>query len=394
MMNKLDRSLKGVSRVKISGVFPETVLNACAMEAIEIWDMESPEEYTLSFSLPETELEMLRTIAARCMCNMDILETQGGSERRRFVKRHVWLMAFCGLILSLLMLSSLFIWDIKIYGCKELSRGEILRALAECGVDCGTYWPGIKNDLVRSEMMLRLPKLAWMSVNVNGSRAAVLVVERVEKPEIYSESQGADIVSKGAGIIRRVSVLNGKSLAEIGDSVLKGEPLVSGRLESLSREPRLVRARGEIIADTWYDISSVSPAQMDMKTDRGAARRRFALQIGGKRINLYFGGRKDVDEWEKEVHNYILGIEGVFALPIVLVAEKYIPCERNACPVDDADAMGKRLLESLENSIDGEIISHSLVCGQSDGLNVVTLRAACREDIGSLMEYTSAAAPP
>ena len=377
--------------MRICGVFPETVLNTCAMEAIEIWDIESLEPYSLSFCLTESELEALRNISERCMCTMELLSIEGGSRERRFIKRHLWLLGFCAIALALVLLSSLFIWDIKVYGCEKLSRGQILRALSECGVDYGTYWPGIKNDLVRSEMMLKLPGLAWLSVNVNGSRAAVLVVERIEKPEIYSESEGADIVSSATGIIRRISVLNGKGLVNTGDSVVEGETLISGHLESLSRQPRLVRAQGEAVADTWYDISAVCPSEMEQKTERGIVRHRFAVKMGAKRINLYFGGRKNVDEWEKEVHNYIIGIEGVFALPIALVAEKYIPCERVLSPCADAEAMGRRMLEGLEAKIDGEILSHSVVSGESGGLHIVTLRAACRENIGRLEEYKSAA---
>ena len=69
----------------------------------------------------------------------------------------------------LLLLSSLFIWEINVEGNEKLTTGEILRALEECGVKTGTFWPGLDTDEIRCRMLLRLPELGWMTVNVHGS---------------------------------------------------------------------------------------------------------------------------------------------------------------------------------------------------------------------------------
>ena len=38
---------------------------------------------------------------------------------------------------------------------------------------------------------------------------------------------------------------------------------------------------------TWYEIDSVCPEEMDIKTQNGLVRHRFALVFGKRRINLY-----------------------------------------------------------------------------------------------------------
>lgn len=64
--------------------------------------------------------------------------------------------------------SSLFVWRIDVTGNEALTTGQILRCLDACGVRPGTYWPGLSNDLVRNDMILRLPQLRWLTVNVRG----------------------------------------------------------------------------------------------------------------------------------------------------------------------------------------------------------------------------------
>lgn len=390
MMKKLERTMRGYCRVEVCGAFPETVLNACAMQALELWDMKCEDDHTLRFCVYERDIPALEDIARRCMCDMSVLGTAGGSTRRRFLKNHVWLLVSLLAALGILAASSLFIWDIDVYGCDELSEGEVLRALSDCGVDCGAYWPALSVDMIRADMLTRLPELAWMTVNVSGSRAIVLVEERVEKPEIYIESAGADIVAARTGIIRRLSVLNGTPLVGTGQSVTAGETVISGTMESLSRDARYVRAQGGVTADTWYEFSAVCPAQMQEKTPRAGARRRFALKFGKSRYNFYFSSGNTVDGCDKIIHNYNAGIRGLFALPVTLVVEELRPYRLSGTVPADTAAMGARLEARLTDGLRGVVLSSSVTEGDNGGLAVVTLRAACRENIAQVKEYDPA----
>lgn len=390
MMKKLERTMWGYCRVEVCGAFPETVLNACAMQALELWDMKCEDDHTLRFCVYERDIPALEDIARRCMCDMSVLGTAGGSTRRRFLKNHVWLLVSLLAALGILAASSLFIWDIDVYGCDELSEGEVLRALSDCGVDCGAYWPALSVDMIRADMLTRLPELAWMTVNVSGSRAIVLVEERMEKPEIYIESAGADIVAARTGIIRRLSVLNGTPLVGTGQSVTAGETVISGTMESLSRDARYVRAQGGVTADTWYELSAVCPAQMQEKTPRAGVRRRFALKFGKSRYNFYFSSENTVDGCDKIIHNYNAGIRGLFALPVTLVVEELRPYRLSGAVPADTAAMGARLEARLEDGLRGVVLSSSVTEGDNGGLAVVTLRAACRENIAQVKEYDPA----
>lgn len=388
-MTKLKRRIKGCCRVEVCGAFPESVLNACALSALELWELECADAYTLRFCVYERDVQTLEGIVRRCMCEMKTLGTEGGSLLRAFLRGHMWAFVSGVLVLALLAFSSLFIWDIDVYGCDTLTEGEVLRALSAAGVDCGRCWVGLDVDLVRAEMIAREPRLAWMTVNVSSSRAVVLVSERRGKPEIYVESEGADIVASRAGIVRRISALNGAAAVGTGQSVTAGETLISGGMESLSRDMRFVRAQGEVIADTWYELSAVCPAETRKKTARGVCRRRFAVKLGKERYNFYFYSGNTVDGCDKIVHNYKLGVRGLFALPVTLIMEEYIPYELSGEPTHRADEMGENLTAYLMSHVRGEVKSSSVTASESGGLVIVTLRAACEENIAELREYTS-----
>ncbi len=387
MMEGVVRKISGCCRAEICGAFPENAVNACAANGVMLYQTRRIDDYTLSVWVSEKEYRKLDNIAEKNMCTVEKHETVGGSNLLVFAKKHIAVIMGLAFALALLCLSSLFIWDIDVYGCVELSEGEVLRALSECGVDCGTYWPSISTELVRASMLTRLPELAWMTVNVSSSRAVVLVSERLEKPEIYVESLGADLVARREGIVRHVSVKNGAPTVGIGQSVTAGELLITGGMESATQGVRVVRAQGEVIADTWHELTAVSPIEREKKISHGLKYARYALKLGKNRINFYFNGGNTVDECDKIVHNYKIGVGRLFAMPITFIVEEFIPYNTTPEAVCNYEAMGERLQSSLENCVKGDILSCSLTHGESNGVAVVTLRAACRENIAQLIEY-------
>lgn len=380
-MSKVYERLRGRLRVEIFGAFPESVLNASALAAVPLWDMECVDENTVRLNLYESDREVFDGIVRRCMCEYRLLSTEGGSSDRRALRRRLALLIIAAVTAALLLLSSLFIWEIELRGNSRLSRGQVLRALSECGVDSGAYWPGISADLVRSRMIELLPEIGWMSVNVNSSRAVVLIIERQEKPEIYEEARSADVVAKKTGLIKRLSVLNGKSAVAEGSAVTEGELLVGGRMDSIVGGGRYVRAKASVIADTWYELSAVAPAAQELKSGFRPASSRFALIFGNKRVNLYFSGGNTIDECDKIIHDYKLGAEGLFSLPLRVIREELRRCDREpGCSPDYAE-MERGLSARLEESVDGEILSRSFTRGGDGDLFILTLRARCLEDI-------------
>lgn len=386
-MKMKSKSMHGRIRAEAFGALPESLVNAAAATGLELWNVERKNENTLSFEICESGLDTLRELAGRCYIELSIIHC--AAEKRRVLKKRavfVIMCMFCGMGL---MLSSLFIWKIEIYGAHHISRAAVMRALEDSGIYVGRFWPGIKADEVRSVFMPKLPEVGWMTVNIKGSRAVVLINERLEKPEIYKESAAADLVAEKTGLLRRISVLSGKAEAEAGQAVTAGEKLASGRLESIMGRERLVRARGSAMADTWYEIDAVCPEEMDIKSYTGRVRHRFSVVFGKRRINFYISSGKAIDECDKIINDYNLGIKGHFALPLRFIHETILPYESESGPGYDKAAMGRLICSELEARTEGQLLQRSLTESFSRGLYVLTLRAHCVENIAMTQEILS-----
>lgn len=380
-MERLSDRVRGSAELEVFGAFPAAVLNAAAAQGIKLWGIESLDENTIRLHVDEGQLDALHRASRRAGCEVKILKSSGGREGFRRILRRPALLAGLAAAVLLLFGSSLFVWDVEVRGTRHLSRGAVLRALEDCGFGVGSFWPGVDTDLLRSRVMVRLPEIGWMAVNVSGSRAVVAVVEREPKPEMYDAAAAVDLVAARDGLVRRVNVLAGSPQTACGEIVTAGRTLISGHTSSLNGEERYVRARGSVMAETWYEISAVCPKTEALKTPAGLSRSRFALVFGKRRLNLYIGSGKTIDGCDKIVSEYTLGWKGLFSTPIRLVRERFVPYK--AQPGDDWDMTeaGRRLYALLERRTEGQILSWSLSPGSAGELYVLTLRAHCTENI-------------
>ena len=380
-MERISDRVRGSVELELFGAFPAGVLNSAASEGIELWDVQSRDEHSLCLKTFEKNLPRLERLARRAGCETEIRKRVGGREGLRRVLRRPVLLAGLLLMALLLTASSLFVWDVDVQGTRRLSRGEVLRALEDCGFGVGSFWPGVKTDLLRSEVMVRLPELAWMAVNVSGSRAAVAIVERQPKPEMYDAADAQNLVAARDGLVRRVNVLAGSAQVKEGEIVTAGRVLIAGSSDSLNGMPQSVRARGSVMADTWYELSAVCPVEERLKTPAGVPHSRFALVFGKRRLNLYIGSGKTIDGCDKIISEYTLGMPGLFSTPLRLVRERFVPYRES--PGDDYDpkAAGERLYALLEVRTEGQILESALTPGRAGELHVLTLRAHCTENI-------------
>ena len=166
-----------------------------------------------------------------------------------------------------------------------------------------------------------------------------------------------------------------------GASVLEGELLVSGVMDSLANGSKFVRAKAKVMADTWHEISAVCPAEEEVKEPGILSRNRFAIIFGKRRINLYFDSGKAIDECDKIIHEYNLGIEGLFAMPVTIIREELISYDTQTQKAYDRQEMERQLEEILLDKVNGQVLSQNFSEGESNGVYVLTLRSHCLEDI-------------
>lgn len=145
----------------------------------------------------------------------------------RFRKRYALLAGLALSILAACILSN-FILVIDVTGNERVSRAEILSALNQLGFGVGSYGPAVdERDLV-NRALLELEDVGFLTINIKGIRAEVVVREAPVKPEIVDKNKRADVVAVRDGVILEVGAKAGKEMVKEGDAVLKGEVLISG----------------------------------------------------------------------------------------------------------------------------------------------------------------------
>ena len=380
-MRKNTGILRGEAYVELLGGGTDRLLNACAEAALPLWDVSFLNGACLRARLREHDIPRLEKIAALCQCEMRTLRLYGGGSAKR-VRARARLAVFAAVCALLLAISSLFIWDIEVEGNERLSKGEILRALSDCGVSEGCFWPAADAERVRGEMLLRCGDLAWMTLNVRGSRATVLVLEREEKPEIYDEKAAADLVASRDGVVRGLNVKNGRALVGRGELVRAGQTLVSGEMDSPTGQSRLVRAEGGVTAETWPERSIVLSPGARQKERKNGLRLIVGIRWGKNRIDLVTNSRKELDECDKIMKEYTLGIRGLFRFPLGLCVEIYRPFRSTGAAAADLPGAKARALDALKEEIDGEILSYEF----EEQERRIVLRAHCLENIALTKE--------
>lgn len=390
-MKKFYDLLRGTAVIEITGVRPERILNFCAENGIEFGDADKKDDYCITVSIYSADCKAVCAQSGKNGLEIKVLTERGGNKLKAVVRRRAVLIIMLAAIIPTLLVSSLFIWKIDIRGNSSLSTAQVLRTLEECGVSCGTFWPALSSDTVRTEVLLRRPEIAWISVNIRSSRAEVILHERIDKPKIVNESSPCDIVATKSGIIRKLSVLEGQAAAAPGDAVAVGDTLVSACMQSETGEDRFVHASASVQADTWYEISACTPLYEQVKVKSSGSNREISIIIGKKRINLFDDSRNKSHSCDKINKLRYISVGDAFVLPVGYAVQENTEYYTRVCPIDREKAV-IRLKATLNAELvrrinGGSIVSAEYSVSESDELMTVTLRAQCSENIAGESEY-------
>ena len=378
--------LSGWSDCRVSGTLPAAFLNRCTSRGVALLAAVPEGEYSYRVRLRTRDMKRAGRCAAEAQCTLEPLSSGGAPSLALKLRRRALLALGLLLAFFLLAWSKLYIWEISVTGNETVSAGKILDALRECGIGTGTFWPDMTSDNVRSELLVKLPELAWATVNIYGSRAEVIVRERVPKPEIWNANTPTDLVAAKSGFVTEVRALNGTALVKAGSAVIAGEPLISAKMDSAFSGERYVHATGTVTAETYYELSAAAPLTAAEKVYTGETKTRLALVIGNSRWNFYGNSSISPAACDKITEESTLSLGAIFSFPVSLVreTERYYTLEETRRDLNIAAreleaALHERLLNSLGEG--GVIESESYSASSSGGLLTVCLRARCSENI-------------
>lgn len=384
--------LSGTVRVRVESGFPERVINVCSAQNIAFWDMAwlSPTEF--SITLTRGSYLRLRRAAVRLDCTLTVERKEGAPYfARRFRRRYV-LLAGLFAALSLVLFGSFFVWDFQIEGNETVSDERILRALEREGVTYGTFGLGIHPEQLKNHILMDIPELSWLTVNVNGFRATVIVRERIQPPPMRDEHTHANIVAKKDGLVTSVQLFNGHAEVLKDSTVTEGQLLISGIADIDERGVYFTRGEGRVFARTWYDLTQRVGKTVREKAYTGRKRTAYTLIVGKQRIKILQSSRISYATYDKITKKEKIRLPGGVVLPVALestVYREYEPIERVLTDAQAQEYAEPFLSQRLSTLMDeeGEVLKNSFSVRAEGGCYLVTLHAECHEQIGETVEF-------
>lgn len=392
MFRKTTDLLRGYVRVRVESAWPERVLNLCAARGIALREPKWVSASELVFAVPRRDFRAFKQALKNTNAQWS-LERKAGAPYffARFRRRYALLLGLAACIV-LLIVNSLFIWDFEVSGNDTVPDEKILRVLAENGVRRGTFVHSFRSQDLCNHVLPELPELSWLTVNVRGCRAYVVVRERVLPPEIVNHLSPTNVVSKSAALVTRVLALDGRAMVQKGAIVQKGQLLISGVVEiddvmQPNAPTRFLAGKGEVWGRTWHELSVKIPLTYEAKCHTGAEKHEWALLWGEKRLKFQKDSSNIGVNCDKIVNQTKWRLFGTVALPVTWETEMYLPYETQTLTRtrEQAEAMGREVLERQLAALLGEtgsVTSTQFTAKQQGQMLTVTMSAECLEQIG------------
>lgn len=384
--------LSGTVAITVESGFPERVLNLCSAHGIAFWDTKWHSPTSFSMKLSRTHYLKLRRLSRKLDCEITVEKKEGAPFFvKKFRRRYALLIGlFCAL--SVVLVGSFFVWDFEIEGNETVSDERIMRALEKNGVTYGTFGLGIHPEQLKNHMLLEIPELSWMTVNVNGFRATVIVRERVEAPEIRDETTKANIVAEKDGLVTLVQLYGGHAEVMKGSTVTEGQLLISGVADIGDRGAYFTRGEGKVWARTWYDLTARVGKTVQEKAYTGKEKRAFTLILGKQRIKITPGSSIFDTNYDKITKNVRLRLPGGVGTPVVLECVRMREYEISPRTLDAEEAQQRAedaLLRQLSDRMgeDGTVKDTTFSVQEAGDAFEITLHAECEEQIGKTVEY-------
>lgn len=251
--------------------------------------------------------------------------------------------------------SNLFVWEVRTNGNIKISDEQLLKAAQESGLHSGTWIPSVDVIKLQYDLQDKFDKLAWVSVNRNGTVYTIEVSEVNPKPQIIDKSAPCNVVSTQDGIILSIEPYDGFPLVKAGDVVKQDELLVSGikELED-SDQVFYAHARAKVRARVQRQKNCVRPLSTTRAGDKKEDIVCKKLDLFGLKIPLDFN-KPEEDLEKKEFKKEDVVLFGI-VLPIKIETTKYEKRDQQVVENDESEL--KRLL--IDDAKDWE---NSELCG-------------------------------
>ena len=367
--------LIGYVRISVEGYYIERFINICMNNKITIWKMKREKNIRLTLNVATKDFKEIVKIAKKTQCKIKIENKKGIPFLLHKYKKRKMFAIFLLIIISLVIISSNFVWNIEIRQEGEFEVENIMQDLEQEGLVVGKLKAQIDTKEIINKIRLKRQDIAWIGIELKGTNAIVKVVKAEEKPEIIDEEEYCSIISDKAGIITKINAQNGTAAVKVGDTVNVGTVLIQGWMEGKYTGIRYVHSKGEIQAKVWYSKHKKILYNTTEEHYTGNKEKKYSIKFNNFKINFgkSLSNFKNYDTIEEEKKFRIFSD---FYLPISIIktTNKEQKQTQKILTVEEAKNLGIQELEQeLEKEISQKenIVSKTINCyEETDGIDI------------------------
>jgi len=261
LLEKLFYYLQGYLILELSGESKERFINLCKNREIEIIHIFLINN-TWFCKIKCREYKKIRSFIRKTGCVCKIKEKRGVPFEIRKAKKRKGLILGSILFVLIITQCSGRIWHISVEGGFLHTREQMLQVMQE---ELGIYGgvPAGQVDCFEIEKRLRFDynEIGWISVEKRGCRMFVRLNESTMPKMADTGETPGHIVAAQDGVVRKMEVRAGIPLVKIGDTVKKGDILISGIVPIMGDYEELIRnepvhAEGEVHLESDFSYQA------------------------------------------------------------------------------------------------------------------------------------------
>ena len=379
------KSLSGMLTVEFTGAEPERILAAITKARIPVSYVVQKHELVYQIQIRRKDYMQLCAILERQGSSVTIIRKQGFYwQLRSFISRPVLMSVMLMLLCSSFYLPSR-IFFVSVAGNRAIPDQQILSAAESCGIRFGASRKHVRSEKVKNALLSSVPQLQWAGINTTGCRAIISVRERREEEAQSNENLVSSLIADRDGFILSATVTSGTPQCAPGDTVTKGQVLISGYTDC-GICIRTSRAEGEVFAQTSRKLTAVTPANYDVTKEMTDVKYKISLLIGKKRINLWKDSRISEAGCGRMYEEYYVSLPGGFQLPVAISIDQYQEYALEEIMVSEEVAM-EQLQSFSDRYLVGQMVAGQIIRKQQDfssdlGLYQLDSSYTCTEMIG------------
>ena len=283
------RYIKGYLRIRISGNSVERFINLCANKHIHLWNIiTNDKSYEANIQLKD--FKKLKPIVRKTRTKVVITERVGFPffiAKYRFRR-----LFFSGIILCIILVFYLStkIWNISLYGNLLYSNENILGFLKENEIYAGIDKADINCFDLAGKIRNEFDNIIWVSVSVHGSDLVIHMKENNNSGNDYSRNNvrltsAYDIIADQDCMITSIVTRSGVPKVKVGDSVKKGDILVSGHIPVYNDQKEIINykycdADADITGKTIINYEDIISLKYNKKNQLSTYKHQYYVHLG------------------------------------------------------------------------------------------------------------------